>query len=107
LYLMSLAALSACATSEDVPRFATVDGAIVIDDGGSPPPGGQGNGGMPNTGLVPGNGGRSNGGGNQGGAAGICTVASCPSCSATFGQACCKDTGGCGCKALFGLLNCM
>jgi hypothetical protein len=107
VYLTPLAALCACATSEEVPRFDSVDAAVVANDGSSPGPGGQGNGGMPNTGASP-NGGSSNGGGNPGGAAGTCAVASCPSCSATFGNACCKDNnGGCGCKALFGLLNCM
>ena len=100
--LTPLAAFSACATSEDVPRFDSTDGAVVAYDGGPGGPGGQGNGGMPNTGASPGNGGSSNGG-----AAGICAVASCPSCSASLGQACCRDNGTCGCKAFFGLLNCM
>jgi hypothetical protein len=105
VYLTPLVALCACATSEEVPRFGSIDGAVVADDGGLP--GGQGNGAVPNTGGRPGNGGSPNGGGSPGGAAGTCAVASCPSCSATFGQACCRDNGMCGCKALFGLLNCM
>jgi hypothetical protein len=98
VFLTSLAVLCACATSEDVPRFDLTDSALVAVDGG---PGGQGNGGIPNTGAGSGNGGSS----NPGGATGSCVVASCPSCQATFGTACCKDNGGCGCK-LFGLFNC-
>jgi hypothetical protein len=108
VFLAPLAALCACATSEDVPRFGLADGGFGATDGSSPGPGGQGNGGAPNTGAFPNNGGQSNGGGaNPGGASGTCVAASCPSCSATLGQTCCRNDGTCGCKAFFGLLNCM
>jgi hypothetical protein len=35
VYLTPFAAIWACATSEDVPRFDSIDGALVANDGGS------------------------------------------------------------------------
>lgn len=106
----ALVVVFGCATSEEIPPLFDLDGAVAADGGGPQGMGGTGaggaaNGGTPTMGGVP-NGGAS-GGGNTAGSSGTCVTANCPSCSSTFGTACCTNNGTCGCKALFGLLNCM